>query len=139
MIMLSSRCNPDILALETATRGYKKVTIGSRDAKLLHCPALQALQVISGKWKTRVLWLLRDRPYHFGELRRTLPGVSAKVLAAQIHELEHDGLVSREERTLQGVVHAFYSYTDYGRQLVPLLDALGHWGLAHEVRLSRSA
>jgi DNA-binding HxlR family transcriptional regulator len=129
----------DILAVAGTTRGYKKVTTGSDDDKLLHCPALAALQVISGKWKTRILWLLRERPFHFGELRRTLPGVSAKVLAAQIQELERHGLVARRQQSVQGVVHAFYFYTDYGRQLVPVLDALGNWGLDHERRLAAQA
>ena len=124
----------DILAAAGTTRGYKKVTSEANDDKLLHCPALASLQVISGKWKTRILWLLRERPYH--ELRRTLPGVSAKVLADQIQELERHGLIARQQQSVHGVMHAFYSYTDYGRQLVPVLDALGQWGLEHEKRLA---
>ncbi|WP_298358896.1 helix-turn-helix domain-containing protein [uncultured Litoreibacter sp.] len=104
------------------------------DQKLLHCPALSATKVISGKWKTRVLWLLRDRAFHFGELRRTLPGVSAKVLAAQMQELEAAGLISRQEEERDGVTFALYDYTDYGRSLIPVLDALGDWGLQHDAR-----
>jgi DNA-binding HxlR family transcriptional regulator len=101
------------------------------DQKLFHCPALTALKVISGKWKTRILWLLRERPYHFGELRRTLPGVSTKVLTEQIRQLEESQILIRNIQSLNGVSYVFYRYSDYGRTLIPALDALGDWGLVH--------
>jgi DNA-binding HxlR family transcriptional regulator len=101
------------------------------DEKLLHCPALTTIKTISGKWKTRVLWLLRDRPYYFGELHRTLQGVSAKVLADQVSQLEADGLIARTKEIRNGVTYTAYAYSDYGLGLVPVLDALGDWGLKH--------
>jgi DNA-binding HxlR family transcriptional regulator len=107
------------------------VTTPDPDAKLLHCPALVATRVIAGKWKTRVLWLLRERPHHFGELKARLPGVSAKVLAQQLKQLEDDGLTAPQEVMRGGVGYVFYDYTGYGRTLIPVLDALGSWGLIH--------
>ncbi len=104
------------------------------DPKLTDCPALVTIRAISGKWKTRILWLLRDGPLHFGEIRRRLPGVSAKVLSAQMRELEDAGIVSRQEEVRAGVTHAVYAYTEYGRTLIPALNALGQWGLAHVAR-----
>ena len=109
------------------------------DPKLFDCPALSALKTVSGKWKTRILWLLRDRPYHFGELRRALPGVSAKVLRDQAFALEREGIVERREEMQQGVTFVFYSYSAYGRSLIPVLDALGNWGLVHAAREARDA
>lgn len=105
--------------------------------KLLDCPVLVVIKAISGKWKTRILWLLRDRPYHFGELRKTLPGVSAKVLDEQLKQLEQDGLIARREELRGGLTYVIYSYSDYGRSLVPLLDDLGSWGAAHHRRQVR--
>ncbi len=110
------------------------VTAPSQDTKLFHCPALTALKIVSGKWKTRILWLLRERPYHFNELRRTLPGVSSKVLADQIQQLESDGILQRTATTRDGVLHVSYDYSSYGRTLIPALDALGNWGLSHSER-----
>lgn len=107
------------------------MTTPDEELKLFHCPALTALKVISGKWKTRILWLLRDRAFHFGELRRMLPGVSAKVLSEQISQLEKAGIITRLEETRGGVTFVHYSYSDYGRTLIPALDALGNWGLHH--------
>ncbi len=105
-----------------------------RDGKLFDCPVLVAVRAISGKWKTRILWLLRDRPYHFGDLRKTLPGVSAKVLVEQLGQLEGDGLIVRRKELQGGLKFVFYAYSDYGRHLIPLLDTLGAWGLQHRRR-----
>jgi DNA-binding HxlR family transcriptional regulator len=110
------------------------VSSTSQDDKLFHCPALVAIKIISGKWKTRILWLLRDRAMHFGELRKTLPGVSAKVLDEQLCQLETDGLIARSEDIRRGVRFVDYAYTDYGRSLIPVLDGLGDWGLDHSRR-----
>lgn len=104
------------------------------DQKLFFCPALTALKVVSGKWKTRILWLLRQRSYHFNELKQTLPGVSAKVLTEQIRQLEEAGILFRSKSTSNGQTQVDYDYTDYGRTLIPALDALGEWGIAHETK-----
>lgn len=107
---------------------------GRHAAKLLDCPALTAIRAISGKWKTRALWVLRDGPCHFGGLMEALPGVSAKVLTEQLRAMEAEGLIVRSEETRGGVPHAVYGYSAYGRTLIPVLDALGEWGLGHAAR-----
>jgi DNA-binding HxlR family transcriptional regulator len=112
------------------------VSSSTQDRKLFDCPALTAIRVISGKWKTRILWLLRDRAMYFGELHRTLPGVSVKVLDEQLRQLEVDGLLSRHEEARGGVRYVNYAYTDYGRSLIPVLDGLGDWGAEHRGRLA---
>ena len=110
------------------------MTAPDDDAKLFDCPVLETVNVIAGKWKSRVLWLLRDRPYGFNELGRTLPGVSAKVLIDQIRSLEDDGIIRRSERVERGTKHVDYCYTDYGLTLIPVLNAVGAWGLAHQTQ-----
>lgn len=104
------------------------------DPKLFDCPALVTIQLVSGKWKTRILWHLRLGSAGFGELRRALPGISAKVLTEHLDELVEDGLVARSQHMESNVVRSAYDYTDYGRTLIPVLDALGYWGLAHAGR-----
>lgn len=99
--------------------------------KMVDCPALVALAAISGKWKTRILWHLRGGEAGFNDLRRALRGVSAKVLSEQLAQLVADGLVSRHEDQAGAVMITRYDYTAQGRSLVPALDALGEWGLAH--------
>lgn len=108
------------------------VTTSERDRKLFHCPALVTIGIVSGKWKTRALWLLRERPYSFNELRRTLPGISAKVLAEQMYQLEAAGVVAKTKVEKDGQTYSEYSYSPYGLTLIPVLDALGDWGLSHQ-------
>lgn len=103
--------------------------------KLRDCPALLTLQVLSGKWKTRILWVLRPHARRFGQLRRELPDASAKVLTAQLRELVAAGIIRRTPYAKGSVELVEYAYTSYGRTLIPALDALGAWGLENFDRL----
>jgi DNA-binding HxlR family transcriptional regulator len=101
---------------------------------MLNCPALVTIQLLSGKWKTRILWHLRSGGAGFGELRRALPGVSSKVLSEHLDDLVRDGLLVRSQQSDNNVVRSSYRYSDYGLTLIPLLDVIGSWGLAHAER-----
>ena len=100
--------------------------------KILECPVLSTLDVIAGKWKTRTLWLLREGPLSFGEIKRGLPGISAKVLTAQLVQLEKDGIIERDEQVTGNARRVFYSYSAYGETLIPALNLLGRWGVRHK-------
>ncbi|MFC9298978.1 winged helix-turn-helix transcriptional regulator [Streptomyces sp. NPDC057011] len=95
-----------------------------------HCGVAAAMGVIDGKWKVSVLWELEQRPRRFGELRRLVPGVSEKVLAAQLRELETDGIVHREVYE-EVPPRVEYSLTPLGEELNIALGALGEWGTKH--------
>ncbi|WP_327306889.1 helix-turn-helix domain-containing protein [Streptomyces sp. NBC_01298] len=95
-----------------------------------HCGIAAAMSVIDGKWKVSVLWELEQRPRRFGELRRLVPGVSEKVLAAQLRELETDGIVHREVYE-EVPPRVEYSLTPLGQELNEALAALGAWGTKH--------
>ncbi|WP_438943090.1 winged helix-turn-helix transcriptional regulator [Nonomuraea aridisoli] len=92
------------------------------------CALDAAMDVIGGKWKALTLWALNDRLRRFGELRRSLPGVSEKVLAQQLRELEADGIVRRTvfDETPPRVK---YELTDEGVALYAPLAALGEWAV----------
>ncbi|MER6811837.1 helix-turn-helix domain-containing protein [Spirillospora sp. NPDC000708] len=94
------------------------------------CGIDAAMDVIGGKWKVLILWALAERPCRFGELRRNLPGVTEKVLTAQLRELEADGIVHREvfEEVPPRVE---YSLTPLGASLNEALAPLGAWGREH--------
>ncbi|MFJ6660338.1 winged helix-turn-helix transcriptional regulator [Streptomyces sp. NPDC091377] len=91
------------------------------------CGIDAAMDVIGGKWKVLILWALDERPHRFGELRRGLPGVTEKVLAAQLRELEADGIVHREEYD-EVPPRVEYSLTERGTSLNEALLPLGQWG-----------
>ncbi|WLW55155.1 helix-turn-helix domain-containing protein [Streptomyces sp. SX92] len=91
------------------------------------CGIDAAMDVIGGKWKVLILWALHVRPCRFGELRRELPGVTEKVLAAQLRELEADGIVHREAYD-EVPPRVEYSLTPRGATLNEALAPLGAWG-----------
>jgi DNA-binding HxlR family transcriptional regulator len=88
------------------------------------------LKVLGGKWKILILWHLRDEAKRFSELKRLIPDVSEKVLTQQLRELEADGIVLRISH-LSKSPKVEYSFTDYGRSLVPVLQSLCQWGEVH--------
>ncbi|KUM81208.1 helix-turn-helix transcriptional regulator [Streptomyces sp. ISL-22] len=102
------------------------MAIGRRPGSY-ECGVDAAMDVIGGKWKVLILWALHVRPHRFGELRRELPGVTEKVLAAQLRELEADGIVHREEFD-EVPPRVEYSLTPRGETLNTALEPLGEWG-----------
>lgn len=99
----------------------------TRNGKSYHCPVEAALDVIGGKWKPLILWALGDDVLRFSELQKALPGVNTKMLTKQLRELEEDGVITR---TVYPEVppRVEYAITDFGRTLIPILQALCNWG-----------
>jgi DNA-binding HxlR family transcriptional regulator len=97
------------------------------------CPLTAALAAIGGKWKLIIVYLLSESPKHFAALRKAMAGISQKVLTEQLHELISDGIVNREP---QGPIPApvEYSLTDYGREVLPLVEEVRSWGRKHMQR-----
>jgi DNA-binding HxlR family transcriptional regulator len=94
------------------------------------CGTDAAMDIIDGKWKVSILWALGEGTHRFGELRRLLPGVTEKVLAAQLRELEADGIVYREDHA-EVPPRVEYSLTEAGDRLNEALAPLGAWGKEH--------
>jgi DNA-binding HxlR family transcriptional regulator len=97
------------------------------------CPLYTAIGVIEGRWKPMLYQRLAARPQGFGELRRSMPGVAAKVLREQLRQMQADGLVSREPLA-PARLGVRYSVTAYGRTLGPVFEALWRWGRRHLAR-----
>ncbi|WP_320202029.1 winged helix-turn-helix transcriptional regulator (plasmid) [Agrobacterium sp. rho-13.3] len=92
----------------------------------MHEEMRRAFSLLSGKWKLEIMWLLNQRIYRFGELRKAIPGITQHMLTAQLRELEEDGLVSR---TIFAEVppRVDYEMTDKARGLGPTMEALAAW------------
>ncbi|MGV1987700.1 winged helix-turn-helix transcriptional regulator [Agrobacterium sp. 22-221-1] len=86
----------------------------------------RAFAMLSGKWKLEIMWLLNERVYRFGELRKAIPGITQHMLTVQLRELENDGLVSR---TIFAEVppRVEYAITVKARGLGPTMEALTAW------------
>ncbi len=94
------------------------------------CPLYTAIGVISGRWKPMILQRLARRPHGFGELKRAMPRVTAKVLRAQLRQLQADGLVTRRV-LMPARLGVRYQLTPYARSLNPVFNALLQWGIHH--------
>lgn len=92
----------------------------------MHEEMRRAFALLSGKWKLEIMWLLNQRVYRFGELRKAIPGITQHMLTAQLRELEADGLISR---TVFPEVppRVEYEITKKARGLGPTMEALTAW------------
>lgn len=104
----------------------------------IHCPVELAIRIIGGKWKPVIIWRLRESKKRFGELKREIKGITVKMLAQQLRELEHDGLIDRK-MYYEVPPRVEYSLTDLGRTLEPALRELAHWGRSYQSMLVSSA
>jgi len=93
------------------------------------CGLDAAMDVVSGKWKSLILWELEEHgTRRYGELKRGLPGISEKMLIQTLREMEADGLVHREVyRQVPPKVE--YSLTEHGVTLNTALAPLMAWGV----------
>lgn len=91
------------------------------------CPIGDALAMIGGRWKMRILCgLTVDGTLRYSELKERLAGITPAMLSTSLKELEADGLVVRRQYT-EVPVRVEYSLTDHGRQLWPIIHQLAHW------------
>lgn len=94
------------------------------------CGLGPALAVIAGKWKPEIIWRLHEGATRFGALRRVISGISERVLARQLRELELDGVVARHVFD-EAVLRVEYSLTPAGKELNTAVHALAAWGSRH--------
>lgn len=102
----------------------------------MQCPLHGLVTILSGPWTTYILWLIRTRgPMRFGQLKKQMPGISAKVLTERLRMLEQVGILNRHhEPTIPPKVT--YSLTERGEELDSALDALDALALKWSGRTS---
>lgn len=106
------------------------MTRKQRHAQYIECPVEATLDVIGGKWKGVILFLLMDGTKRFNELQKLLTKVTQRTLTNQLRDLEADGLIHREVYP-QVPPKVEYSLTDKGRSLHTVLIEMRDWGQAH--------
>jgi len=99
------------------------------------CPAVrEVLNRVGDKWSVLVVGLLGDGPKRFGELRRSIEGISQRMLTLTVRGLERDGLITRTvEPSIPPKVE--YALTKLGRTLLVPVDALAQWAMDHRVMI----
>lgn len=96
-----------------------------------NCRVENALGILVGKWKPIILlYLLQQGTKRFSELKRSMPGITQKMLTKQLRELEEEDIIERVVYP-QVPPKVEYSITEYGRSLEPILEAMHEWGTKH--------
>ncbi len=97
------------------------------------CRVEDALSILVGKWKPIILLhLLQKGTQRFSELKRSMPGITQKMLTKQLRELEEEDIIERVVYP-QVPPKVEYSMTEYGRSLEPILEAMHEWGTKHTI------
>jgi len=96
-------------------------------------PVEITLELIGGKWKVLILWLLKDTIFRFSELKRKMPEITQKMLTQQLRDMESDGLIHRKVYA-QVPPKVEYSLTDLGKSFLPILNAIHDWGKTYTDR-----
>lgn len=95
------------------------------------CPMIEAMNVIGGKWKLTLIGrIYQQSPARFGELKRSLVGITQKMLTTQLRELEQAGIVYRKVYA-EVPPRVEYTLTEYGLTLKPIVGLLYAWGEEH--------
>jgi DNA-binding HxlR family transcriptional regulator len=91
------------------------------------CSILASINIISGKWKPVIIWMLLSGPKRFGELHKTIQGIALKVLSRHLKELEADGIINRKVYA-QVPPKVEYTLTEKGMSLNDVMQLLAEWG-----------
>lgn len=95
--------------------------------ELPDCPVQTTVQIIGSKWKLLILRNLLQRPWRFNELRKSLDGISQKVLTDSLRSMEEDGIITR---TVYPEVppRVEYALSEVGESMRPIIAAMEAWG-----------
>ena len=95
--------------------------------ELPECPVATAVSLIGEKWKLLILRNLKERPWRFNELQRSIDGISQKVLTDSLRQMMSDGLAYRHDYHEQPP-RVEYGLTELGTKMLPIVNSLADFG-----------
>jgi DNA-binding HxlR family transcriptional regulator len=98
------------------------------------CPVRGVLDRVGDKWSFLIVAMLAERPLRFGELRRSVPDISQRMLTQTLRELQRDGLVGREVFPTNPP-SVEYSLTTLGRSLLEPMNGLIAWAERNHIKI----
>lgn len=108
-----------------------------RETAACACPVTAFQRMISGKYKARIIWDLKDGPLRYGELQRGLTrgaesgrAVTARVLSRELKALAAMGLIARKDFGLVPP-KVEYRLTTLGRSFLPVIETIQAWGIRY--------
>ena len=108
-----------------------------RKKDLPDCPVATTLNLINSKWKVFILQRLQERTWRYNELKKSIEGISQKVLTDSLRMLEADGLIQRKTFD-EKPPRVEYSLTALGEEFKSILNTLYDFGLHYKERINAS-
>ena len=103
-----------------------------------YCSIAKALDVVGDRWTLLIVRELLIRgACRYTDLRNGLPGIATNLLSDRIRELESAGLIRREDAP-PPIATTLFHLTEAGAELLPVLDAIGRWGLRYMIEPAES-
>jgi len=99
------------------------------EGHIFHCGTNVTLHFIGGKWKSIIIWYLRNGEMRFSTLKKLMPDITEKMLSLQLKALQADGIVDRKVFGTKPPLHVEYSLTDFGGSFVPVIEKITQWGI----------
>jgi DNA-binding HxlR family transcriptional regulator len=97
------------------------------------CPVTATMKVLGGKWKPILInAIYLTAPARFGELKRSVVGITQSMLTQQLRELEDDGLISRKIYA-EIPPRVEYTLTEFGLTLSPIMQSMAKWGEEYRI------
>lgn len=102
--------------------------------ELPECPVATTVQLVGSKWKLLIMRNLLQRPWRFNELKKSLEGISQKVLTDSLRSMEADGIITR---TVYAEVppRVEYALSEVGESMRPIIKAMEEWGIGYKKQM----
>ena len=99
-------------------------------------PIASALKLIGGKWKIMILDNLLFKQMRFGELKRSLNGITSQMLSKQLKDMETDKLLIKKISKVE-TLNTEYSLTEFGKSTLPIVKSLIKWGTFNKKKITK--
>ncbi|MEO0528299.1 MAG: helix-turn-helix domain-containing protein [Bacteroidota bacterium] len=98
---------------------------------IFHCGTNATLHFIGGKWKSIIIWYLRNGEMRFSQLKKLMPDITEKMLSLQLKALQADAIVDRKVFGTKPPNRVEYSLTTFGQSFIPVIQKITEWGIAY--------
>lgn len=95
-----------------------------------HCGVAVCYNYIGGKWKSIILWYLREGVLRFSEIKAQIPDMTDKMLSLQLTALRKDGLIEKKKTGKKAPFRVEYNLTPLGESLIPVIRSINTWGIS---------
>lgn len=99
------------------------------NGQLFHCGTNVTLHFIGGKWKSIIIWYLRNGAMRFSTIKKLMPDITEKMLSIQLKALKADGIVERQVFGTKPPNRVEYSLSEFGKSFVPVIQKITDWGI----------